>query len=103
MNDEKRALSTTTSGKPPEILDGPAPGPINPKTGMHTDYWILSAEERAKGFIRPVRTSYLHVGPPGPDSPLRDLTAEEKERYKSEVYVKFEDNSDNHSSVIGRF
>ena len=33
---------------------------INPDTGMQKDYVVLSAEERAKGFIRPVRRTYLH-------------------------------------------
>ena len=27
---------------------------------MHRSYWVLSEEERAKGFVRPVRRSYLH-------------------------------------------
>jgi hypothetical protein len=38
-----------------------APQPINPTTGQHGAYWILSAEERAKGFIRPVRETYHHL------------------------------------------
>jgi hypothetical protein len=29
--------------------------------GMQKDYVVLSDEERAKGFIRPVRTSYIHL------------------------------------------
>lgn len=33
---------------------------INPATGMQKDYVVLSAEERAKGFVRPVRRSYIH-------------------------------------------
>lgn len=28
--------------------------------GQHADHWILSDDERAKGFVRPVRTSYRH-------------------------------------------
>jgi len=38
----------------------PAPQPLDPVTGMHGDYWILSDEERSRGFIRPVRQSYIH-------------------------------------------
>ena len=34
---------------------------INPKTGMQKGYVVLSAEERAKGFVRPVRRSYVHL------------------------------------------
>jgi len=28
--------------------------------GMHSDYIVLSDEERAKGFVRPVRRTYRH-------------------------------------------
>lgn len=61
---EKRLgrVRVTLSGEPPRSSDLSAPGPIDPKTGMHEDYWVFSAEERAKGFVRPVRTSYVHVG-----------------------------------------
>ena len=34
---------------------------IDPSTGMQRDYIVLTAEERAKGFIRPVRRSYKHI------------------------------------------
>ena len=33
---------------------------INPTTGMQKDYVVLTPEERAKGFVRPVRRSYKH-------------------------------------------
>lgn len=33
---------------------------INPATGMRKAYVVLSAEERAKGFVEPVRRSYRH-------------------------------------------
>jgi hypothetical protein len=29
--------------------------------GMQKNYLVLSEEERAKGFVRPVRTSYQHL------------------------------------------
>ncbi len=28
---------------------------------MHKDYWVLSDQERAKGFVRPVRNEYKHL------------------------------------------
>lgn len=34
---------------------------IDPATGMQKAYVVLSAEERAKGFVRPVRQSYRHL------------------------------------------
>lgn len=33
---------------------------IDPRTGQQKAYVVLSAEERAKGFVRPVRDSYVH-------------------------------------------
>jgi hypothetical protein len=51
----------TLSGRPAELPDSAAaPAPIDPTTGMHRDYWVLSQDERAKGFIRPVRDRYRH-------------------------------------------
>jgi len=94
---------TTTSGRPPEIANGPAPAPIDPATGMHRDYWCLSEAERAKGFVRPVRRSYMHVGPKGPIGALRELTEEEKERFKPYGYVAFEPSVDPDSAVAGTY
>lgn len=34
---------------------------IDPKTGMQKGYVVLSPEERAKGFVRPVRQKYKHL------------------------------------------
>lgn len=34
---------------------------LDPKTGQQKAYVVLSAEERAKGFTRPVRNSYVHL------------------------------------------
>lgn len=34
---------------------------IDPTTGQQKGYVVLSAEERAKGFVRPVRRSYVHL------------------------------------------
>ena len=33
---------------------------IDPATGLQKGYVVLSAEERAKGFVRPVRRKYIH-------------------------------------------
>lgn len=47
---------TLTDGSPvtPDHRD------IDPTTGMQKAYVVLSEEERAKGFVRPVRRSYVH-------------------------------------------
>lgn len=34
---------------------------IDPSTGQQKGYMVLTAEERAKGFVRPVRRSYTHL------------------------------------------
>lgn len=33
---------------------------IDPATGQQKGYVVLSTDERAKGFVRPVRRSYVH-------------------------------------------
>ena len=51
-------MSYTTDPKDPRLGKG-----IDEKEiPQHEVYLILSDEERAKGFIRPVRKSYVHVG-----------------------------------------
>lgn len=57
--------------------------------GQQKAYVVLSDEERAKGFVRPVRRSYVHVGT-GPKNPTRGLTADEKARYAEFGYVLYE-------------
>lgn len=83
---------TTTDGKPPVpgYEHASAPGPIDPATGQHTAYWVLSEEERKKGFVRPLRRSYIHVGKK-PTYPLRPLTEVELERYGKYGYAFFEE------------
>ena len=58
--EETKKRATVTGREPTLPPDSPAPHPIEPSTGQHGDHWVLPAEERAKGFVRPVRTSYRH-------------------------------------------
>ena len=44
----------------PGMENASAPQPIDPLTGQHKDHWVLSEEERSKGFIRPLRAKYIH-------------------------------------------
>jgi len=48
--------TTLTDGSPvtPEHRE------IDPATGMQRGYVVLSEEERARGFVRPVRRGYVH-------------------------------------------
>ena len=102
MNEEKRLKSVTTDGRPPApgFENASAPQPIG-SNGQHGAYWVLSEEERSKGFVRPVRHAYRHVGLAAPQYPLRDLTAEEAERYEPYGYVKFEEYPESESSLVG--
>jgi hypothetical protein len=34
---------------------------VDPKTGLQKAYVVLSDEERARGFVRPVRKNYRHL------------------------------------------
>lgn len=49
-------MSYTTDPMHPELTHGPdtEPGP------QASTYLVLSEEERAKGFVRPVRRAYVH-------------------------------------------
>lgn len=70
--------------------------------GQQASYLVLSVAERAKGFVRPVRTRYRHVGRPGPKHALRDLTDAERERYAKYNYVKYEPYPESESPIVGR-
>ncbi len=56
MNTDKEK-TTLTDGRPVT----PDHREINPTSGMQKDYVVLSVEERAKGFVEPVRRSYVHT------------------------------------------
>lgn len=72
--------------------------------GQQEGYVVLCDSERAKGFVRPYRDAYKHVGIPGPRFSLRDLTEEEKERYKDCGYVKFEPYPEGYKlNTLGRY
>ena len=58
--DPSRPDVVATNGVDPACLGTGAPKPIDPASGQHKSYWVLSDEERAKGFVRPVRRSYMH-------------------------------------------
>lgn len=54
-----RSQQQLGSGKP--VPPDHSHAKINPKTGMQQEYVVLTPEERAKGFIRPVRLVYTHL------------------------------------------
>lgn len=56
MSDDETPKTTLTNGEP--VTDDHQELKSN---GQQKAYVVLSAEERAKGFIRPVRQSYVHA------------------------------------------
>jgi hypothetical protein len=70
--------------------------------GQQKGYVVLTDVERKKGFVRPVRKSYKHVGLAQPANPLRDLTEEEKERFQRFNYAKYEQYPSD-STVVGKY
>jgi len=71
--------------------------------GQYERYLVLSEEERSKGFVRPLRQTYVHVGI-APTYETRPLTPEELEEHGKYEYVLYEEypkNSD--SCLVGRF
>lgn len=91
-------MPTTENPNDPRLGHGVNKAPV-PQNEV---YLVLSEEERAKGFIRPYRGGYIHVGKPTPKYPLRDLTDEEKERFGHD-YVKFEVYPESESPKTGKF
>lgn len=47
-------MGTTSDRSDPGLHD------IDPQSGLQAVYLVLSEDERAKGFVEPVRQSYLH-------------------------------------------
>lgn len=56
MNESEHPRVTLTDGSPVT----PDHRELLP-SGQQKDYVVLSAEERAKGFVRPVRRTYIHT------------------------------------------
>ncbi len=79
-------MSLTTDPTDPLLGHGSNDKPVP----QNAAYLVLSEEERAKGFVRPVRHAYVHVGTPGPQHALRDLTEVERDQFAGTDYVRFE-------------
>lgn len=95
---EQQSSRLTTDRNDPRLQQPPVPGKQNDV------YLVLSEEERAKGFVRPIRSRYRHVGPPGPKFPLVELSEEEKRRHKADGYTHFEKYPDDYpSGLFGRY
>lgn len=54
---DRTKLCTTDGRDPSEVRQEQQ---SDPNTGQHKSYLVLCDEERAKGFVRPVRRTYVH-------------------------------------------
>ena len=88
----------TTDPQDPRLGHGSDSTP----TAQNQAYLVLSPEEIAKGFVRPLRKSYQHVGEK-PQYLLRDLTEDEKERHAASNYVAYEKYPETEDPILGRF
>lgn len=58
--DEQGRQTCTTTGEAPSATRAKQRAEGN--AGQHSSYIVLCEEERQKGFVRPYRDSYTHVG-----------------------------------------
>lgn len=91
-------MSITSDPEDPRLVRGFDSKPV-PQASA---YLVLSDEERAKGFVRPVRTSYKHVGA-RPTHTTRELTPEEKARHPNAKFAIFEAYPGEAGETNGRF
>jgi hypothetical protein len=91
-------MTTTTDPNDPRLKREMTEGPEK----QNDVYLVLSEEERARGFVRPLRFSYQHVGE-RPTYPIRPLNEEEQERFAGLNYIGFEAYPDELSPLAGRY
>ena len=72
------------------------------ESGQYERYPVLPEEERAKGFVRPVRRSYTHKGL-RPKFGLRPLTMEEQSRHADCNYIAYEEYPESMRPLCGKF
>lgn len=92
-------MGLTTDPNDPRLGRGVDDAPI----AQHEVYLVLSEDERARGFVRPLRRSYIHVGPAGPRFATRELDAEQRSGHLDETYVAFEPYPEEMAPAIGRY
>ena len=70
--------------------------------GQQKGYVVLSADERAKGFVRPFRDAYRHVGAK-PIYPVRPLRTGESAKYEVAVGTVYEEYPPEMEPAKGRY
>lgn len=89
-----RNAVTTTNGKP---LDQKSDD-----VGQHGNYLVLTEEERLKGFIRPIRDAYKHIGRKI-EGTFRYLTLDELECHKKYGFVAYVAFPESHRPAVGQY
>lgn len=75
-------MSLTTDPNDPRL----GRGTDTEKVAQHDVYLVLSDEERAKGFVRPVRASYLHSKGDAPCNQVTTMGRAIAETYARDPY-----------------
>lgn len=90
-------MSLTTDKNDPELHE-------EGSDGRNKKYLVLSEEERAKGFVRPVRDTYRHVGKSIDMSKVEEISKEDMELAERWGYVGFIPNDDpERPELLGRY
>jgi hypothetical protein len=93
---KKPHMSLTTDPNDKCLIDG------QKEKGQNECYLVLSEEERAKGFVRPVRSSYVHVGKPGYKPCMKNLRILTKEDEDYAVFCSMPENTEDTLHKDGR-
>ena len=91
-------MSLTTDPNDPCLING------QKEVGQNDCYLVLSEEERAKGFIRPYRSAYTHVGRlvESEEGIIEPLPKEEAKRYGDKNYTYFLRYPESRSPLVGK-
>lgn len=95
---KKQPCVCLTDGKP--VPEDGSHRQVKPN-GQQAGYVVLCDEERAKGFVRPVRSAYIHVGV-RPEFPTREVTTQER-AWAGEDMVAFERYPPERAPATGRY
>lgn len=90
-------MSLTTDRNDPEL----GHGSDKEKVSQNKKYLVLSEEELAKGFVRPVRTKYVHKGEKIEYDKIEDINIlpENEQNLGYYAYVKYKESE---SPLVGR-
>ena len=89
---------TTSDRNDPRLSHG-----ADTEPGPQSEVYLVLPDGQRRPFVRPVRRSYMHVGPPGPQYPLLDLTLPQNQIH-GDRYAKYEQYPESvEHAALGRF